>query len=390
MRVLRAGLAAFLLLLLGVVPAALAQGPLEIASAYPSVVADPGATVSFDSTVTTDTPQRVDLSITQQPDGWATRLSGGGSTIAAVSTAVNPDANNAVQATFTVETDVPSDAPAGTYTITVQGRTASGATAQLSLDVQVATAEQGSVELATDFPSLQGPTSTNFRFNVSLRNHTNQQITFGLETDSPAGWTVSAQPTTSEQATTAVVNAGATEAINVTAKAPSDTAAGDYTIVVRAVGGPQPVETPLTVTITGTYSLSMDTSDQALNARVTAGNSSVLNIIVSNTGSSDLTNVKMTATPPRDWQVTFDEDTIPSIPANQQVTIAATIAAASDAISGDYLITFNARAAETGASDSMEIRTTVDTSQLGYLIGIAVLVLVGVGLFFVFQRYGRR
>ncbi len=73
MRVLRASLAAFLLVL-GVVPAALAQGPLEILTAYPAVVADPGATVTFPSTVLTDTSERVDLSV-DQPARWMDRSS---------------------------------------------------------------------------------------------------------------------------------------------------------------------------------------------------------------------------------------------------------------------------------------------------------------------------
>ena len=30
------------------------------------------------------------------------------------------------------------------------------------------------------------------------------------------------------------------------------------------------------------------------------------------------------------------------------------------------------------------------TTLFGYVIGIAVLIIVGIGLFFVFQRYGRR
>jgi len=36
------------------------------------------------------------------------------------------------------------------------------------------------------------------------------------------------------------------------------------------------------------------------------------------------------------------------------------------------------------------LSSTVETSPIGYIIGIAILVLVAVGLFFVFQRYGRR
>src|SRR3954451_12156608 len=86
MRVLRASLAALLLVLL-LVPVTVMAAGLTMATAYPSVVADPGSTVKFPVVVSTDTPQRVDLTVSAQPQGWSTRLSGGGSTIAAVSTA---------------------------------------------------------------------------------------------------------------------------------------------------------------------------------------------------------------------------------------------------------------------------------------------------------------
>ena len=388
MRVLRASLAAFLLVI-GIVPAALAQGPLEITTPYPSVVADPGATASFQSTVVTDVSGRVDLAVTQQPDGWIVRLRGAGSTIAAVTTTANADAT-LISATFTAEVDVPSDAAAGAYKVVIEGRTVGGTTVQLPLDITVAGADSGSVALTTDFPSLRGPTSTNFRFNLILHNDTNQQITFGLESDSPAGWTVDVKPSGSDQATTAVVDAGTTEAVTATVKAPTDTPAGSYTVTVRAVGGPTPVSVDLSLDLTGTYSMSLSTVDGRLNARVTAGSASVLNIIVSNDGTTPLTNVSLTATPPRDWQVTFDPATIDQIPALQQVTVPVTITAADNALAGDYLLTINARATDSATSDSMELRTTVDTSPIGYLIGIAILIIVAVGLFFVFQRYGRR
>ena len=82
MRVLRASLAA-LLLIIGLAPTVFAAG-VTMTTAYPSVVADPGTTVKFQVVVQTDTPQRVDLSVSAQPTGWTTRLQGGGSTIAAV------------------------------------------------------------------------------------------------------------------------------------------------------------------------------------------------------------------------------------------------------------------------------------------------------------------
>ena len=45
---------------------------------------------------------------------------------------------------------------------------------------------------------------------------------------------------------------------------------------------------------------------------------------------------------------------------------------------------------ESSAADSVDVRTTVDTSPIGLLIGIGILIVVAAGLFFVFQRYGRR
>jgi uncharacterized membrane protein len=111
---------------------------------------------------------------------------------------------------------------------------------------------------------------------------------------------------------------------------------------------------------------------------------------VQNTGTAPLTNVAMTATPPRTWEVTFDQETIPVIEAGASVQVVATITPTSNAVAGDYVLTISADATEAGASDDIDVRTTVETSPVGYLIGIAILILVAVGLFFVFQRYGRR
>jgi uncharacterized membrane protein len=396
MRVLRASLAAFLLLA-GLAPAVFAA-TMSMTTPYPSVVADPGTTVKFPVTVQTDTSTRVDLSITQQPQGWQTRLSGGGSTIAAVETipflppstsTATPEPVNGDYGTFTAEITVPVDAAAADNQIVIQGKAADGTTTTLTLDVTVQTAETGDVTLSTDFPSLTGPTSNTFRFQVNLDNNTNQQITFDLETDSPDGWTVTANPTTEQQAASAVVDAGSSQQVSVSAKAPTDAAAGAYTVTLRALGGPQPVETTLTINLTGTYSMSLATSDQRLNVNVTSGQVSTLNFVITNSGTTDLTGVAMTATPPIDWTVTFTPTAV-DIPAGSTATVQANITPSNSALAGDYEMTFNARNPDSSASDAAQIRATVETSPIGYVIGIAILVIVGIGLFFVFQRYGRR
>jgi uncharacterized repeat protein (TIGR01451 family) len=397
MRVLRAGAAAMLLGLM-LAPAALAQGPLEMTTAYPAVTADPGSTVRFPVTVTTDAPGRVDLSVTSQPDGWTVRLRGAGSSISAVNTTPVPIASGSsttlITGTFTAEVTVPAVVAAGHNQIVIQGRT-SAATSALTLDLTTEEQSAGAVALTTDFPNLRGSTTTNFRYNLTLKNDTNQQLTFGLETEGPPGWNIDAKPQGETQATTTTVDAGSTAPIQVTVDPPTDATAGTYQIVVRAQGGPAPVEANLTVEITGSYELTLDTTDQRLNANATAGGSSTLSVLITNTGSAPLTNVKMTSTPPRGWKVTFDQETIAQIPAgsatNAQVAVVVTIEPPSNAVAGDYNLTIRATSTdESSATDSVDVRTTVDTSPIGLLIGVGILIVVAAGLFFVFQRYGRR
>lgn len=389
MRMVRAFLASAVVVMTLSPAAVLAQGPLELTTAFPSVVADPGATVNFPVKVITDTAQRVDLTVVSQPEGWATTLRGGGSTIAAVTTSPNPDVAAEISSQFTAEVEIPDAVAPGSNQVVIEGRSAAGLTIQLNLDIVTEEQEAGSVALDAEFPNLRGSTSGTFSFNLTLSNNTNSQLTFGLEADSPPGWNVEAQPTGEEQAATAIVDAGAETTITVTADPPADAPAGANPITVRAISGATVAEAALTVELTGSFAMALDTSDGRQNARVAAGAPTTLNLVIENTGTAPLTNVTVSATPPGRWTVTFAPETIAEIaPGGAPVTVVGTITAAGDALAGDYIL--NIRASSEDANDSIEVRTTVETSPIGYLIGIAILVAVAIGLFVVFQRYGRR
>jgi uncharacterized membrane protein len=394
MRLLRSSFAA-LVLAMAALPAALtpvaAAGPLEMTTPFPSVVSDPGSSGTFVVNVATDVSTRVDLSVVAQPPNWVTRLRGAGSTISAVWTTANADVPTTFTAEYNVEVTVPADAQPGSSQVVIEGRTAAGVTNRLTLDIVIEAQEPGSVALEADFPSLRGSTSANFSFTLTLSNDTNTQQTFSLETDAPAGWTVSARPAGAEQAATAIVDAGGSTQVTVNADPAANAPAQVYPITVRAVSESATAEVQLTVEITGSFDMTLDTSDGRLNARVTAGSASVLNLVIENTGSAPLTGVKLAATPPSGWTVTFSPETIaPIAPGAAPVTVTATITAANNALAGDYRMTIRATSDEASAADSVEIRTTVETSPIGYLIGIGILVAVAIGLFVVFQRYGRR
>jgi uncharacterized membrane protein len=382
-RIRRAAVAASVAgaMLASLAPAALAAEPLTLTTPYPAVVVAPGANVSFNVSITTVGAQRVALALTGAPSSWKATLNGGGYIVDAVQT------NGTDAGTVRVDVTVPSDAT-GTTTMTLTGRT-SAATVSLPLSVRVDSGVTGEVTLKTDFPSLKGPSSQTFNFNLTLSNGSAEDQTFSVNAQGPTGWTINANLTGQSQAASAVVKAGSSSGVTVSATPPSGVAAGSYDLQVVAVAGSQTITGTLTVEITGTYTLTMATSSGLLNAHGPAGTNNPLTLTLTNTGTADITNVKLTGSTPSAWTVTFDQPTIATIAAGQSVTAIANIKPAGDAIAGDYSLTINA-SGDSSTTASLNLRYTVETSVLWGIVGVALIVAVLGAVWWVFQRYGRR
>lgn len=363
-------------------PTALAVEHLTMTTSYPAVVVAPGAKVSFNVSITTSTPQRVALSLAGVPPTWTASLYGGGFVIDAVQT------NGTDAATVRIDVDVPADAT-GTARLVLTG-TAGATSVGLPLDIRVRADATGDVTLTTDFPSLRGPSSQTFNFNLTLRNDTGEDLTFSVNAQGPTGWTVQANLTGQAQAASAIVKAGSTSGVTVSAEPPTGAAAGTYDIAVVAVAGERNINGSLQVEVTGSYDLAVSTPDGRLNGRGAAGSASPLAVTVANSGTAAITNVKLTASAPTGWEVTFEQDTIASLePGGAPVTVNAQVKPSADSIAGDYNITVTATG-DQSTRDSMEIRYTVETSLLWGVIGVALIVAVAGGVWWVFQRYGRR
>jgi uncharacterized membrane protein len=361
-------------------PAALAAASLELTTPYPSVTVGPGTKVSFDLSVKTDAAARVDLAVSGVPTGWTATLQGGGFIVAAVQT------DGKAAATARLDVTVPADAT-GSQHLTVTA-TGNGATTELGLDLNVE-AQTGDVTLTTDVPSVKGASNATFTFNLTIANNTPQDLTFGVEAQGPDGWTTTASLTGQAQAASAIVKAGSSAGVTVSAK-PSDAAtAGQYPISVIATAGTKQVKQDLQVEITGSYSMTMSTPNQVLSNQGSAGQQTTQQLTITNGGTAPMTNVAVTASAPTNWKVSFDQPTIASIAAGQTATVTATIVPSSDAIAGDYQVTFDASSDQQSTASEV-IRFTVQTSLVWAIIGAGLIVLVFAGLWWVFRRYGRR
>ncbi|HSL97137.1 MAG TPA: NEW3 domain-containing protein [Candidatus Deferrimicrobiaceae bacterium] len=369
------------LLATGLAPAALAVETLSLTTPYPAIVASPGTRVSFNLDVETSPAARVDLTVSGVPAGWTATLRGGSFVV----TAIHTDGEEPTSVRLDV--DVPADAT-GSHRITVTAES-EGTTRALALDIDVEADVAGEVTIRSDIPGLRGSASDSFSFTITIRNDTDEDLTYTAVGQGPSGWTVEARPSTGAQAASAVVRAGATANLSVTVRAPSRVDPGTYDLQVLTTVGTHELTQPLTVEITGSYTLSVSTPTGVLSASGNAGGTIEQQFTLTNTGTAPITNVKMTASLPANWTVDWgDDETVASVPPDQPVTVTAQLTPAGDAIAGDYLLTIRGTGDQT--TDSVEIRYTVNASILGAVVGIALIAAAFGGLWWVFRRYGRR
>jgi uncharacterized membrane protein len=384
MRVLRALIAAAIVSGLAVfaAPPSSAQRPLQLVTPYPAVTTQAGKQVTLNIEAITPARARVDLAVVEAPTGWQAVLRGGGFEINSVFGApTNPPATQ-------LEVRVPADAAQGGYRVIVRG-TSGGATELLQIDIKVSETAAGAVTLASDFPTLRGSGTDNFTFNVTLNNNTPEKTTFNLSAEGPRGWTVNARPSGESQAATVSVDGGGNSTIQVSADPPDDVTADKYPIKVTVAGAGKSANTEVTVEITGNTKVELTTPTGRLNTKARAGAGTNFQLVVKNDGTAPLSGVSLTSSPPTGWRVTFNPRTVRTIDAKKQEVVTARIRPAGNAVAGDYVITFSASGGGSSSTDA-DVRVTVQPPIWNGILFVIVLLLIAGGVYWVFQKYGRR
>lgn len=359
-----------------------AAAAVTLSTPYVGIAVQPGSTATFDLILEATEETQVDLAVSGTPDGWTARLRGGGMEVTSV--IVDPSAPPDLQ----LAVSVPADATEGAVELRVTA-SGGGSTASLILTLNVAAAAGGTVELTTDVPVQRGSSDLTFPFTLELRNDTPAQLTFSLQAVGPNGWQVTAQPTGEERAASFSVDAGATKSIDVEAVPPENVEAGVYPLAVQATGtGGRNAAVELSVEITGRIEMALSTADERLNAQATAGSASDLTLVLANNGTAPLEGVSLTASPPSGWEVTFDPASPEAVGPGQAANVIARIQPSGDAIAGDYVVTLTAQNEQ--ATESVDIRVTVEASPVWGIIGLLLIAAAVGGLYWVYRRFGRR
>ncbi|SMO79726.1 NPCBM-associated, NEW3 domain of alpha-galactosidase [Saccharicrinis carchari] len=352
---------------------------LEIYTPYTKVSVSPGSTVNYSIDIINngDETQNQDILITNLPRSWSYTLTANGLNINKV--AVLPKEKK----TLSLKVEVPYQVKKGYYTF--YAKTGNGAS--LPMTVNVSTAGSNETELSCDQRNMQGTSKSNFTFNAVLKNKTPNKQQYALMASPPKGWIVAIKPN-HKQATSTEVDANGTKNISYDIKAPSNVNAGSYKIPVKAVSGSTSAEMELEVVITGTYKMVLTTPTGLLSARITAGDEKKVELAIKNTGSVKLENIELSASKPKNWEVSFDNKEIASLEPGKTTTVLASIKADKKAIPGDYVTKITARTPET--NEQISFRIMVKTPMLMGWLGVLVILAAIGGLWLLIRKFGRR
>jgi len=361
-------------------------GGLKVSTPYPVVAVQAGDQITINLAVTAPSPTEVSLTITESPDGWDFGIRGGGFAIGGVT--ASPDAPPNVE----LRVNVAPDTTGGRYSLVVAAEGV-GVSDELELEFVVTEVEVNGVSLNADFPTIRGASTDVFTYQLTIENQTPSETTFNFAPRGPEGWLVTAGPAAEARASTVTVAAGGTEQVQVNADPPDTLDAGTYPIFIGVEGGDQQGGIELTAVVSGQASLLLLTEGQRLDAKGQAGSTIELPVLVTNDGSSTLTEIILTQAPPEGWDVEWEPSRITQLDPGSVTQAVVRITPDSDAVAGDYSLSLTGDGVSSDsatARDTIDIRYTVSTSRWWGALGIAVIAAALAVLLGVFRRYGRR
>ena len=369
-------------MLLGIVftgSARLAAQNIELHTPYTRISVPPGEKVSYTVKASNkgNTTQWANMFVTGLPSDWGRSLKAGGYAIEQLSILPGDSEN------LTLSIDVPGKVRKGAQRFAILA--AGSDTLSLVIDVS----EQGSysTEFTSQQANLQGHADAEFSFSTKLDNRTGEKQSYSLTANAPRGWQVVFKPNY-KQATAVEIEPNGSANVSIEVKPPYNVDAGTFAIPVRASNRVTSAELELEVDITASYQLELTTPTGLLSSKVTAGNGKQLELLVRNTGSGTLENIRFISSKPNDWEITIEPDTIRQLAPGASTNVMAMVKPADKAIPGDYAAKITARTNE--VSSVASFRLSVKTPLLWGWIGILVILGIVVFIWWMFRKYGRR
>jgi uncharacterized membrane protein len=352
---------------------------VKLYTPYLKVSLPPGESVDYSIDLINNSGEikNADISVSGLPSGWNYTLKSGAYNIRQISVLPNE------RKSFNLKVDVPLKVNKGSYHFQV----IAGELDVLPLTIVVS--EQGTfkTEFTTNQANMQGNSTSTFSFQTSINNRTADRQHYALSADVLPGWIVNFKPNY-QLATSVDIEANSKTDVGVEIDPPDRTEAGTYKIPVRASTNATSAAIELEVVITGTYGMVLTTPTGLLSTDITAGERKRLDLVINNTGSTQLKNVNLSSSAPINWEVVFSPAKVDLIEPGKSAEVAVSVKASKKAIAGDYVTNLEATTSE--ATSKASLRITVKTPMIWGWVGIFVILgALGV-VYYLFRKYGRR
>ncbi len=352
---------------------------LQFYTTYPKQIVSAGEIVTYNVEVLNNSSQIGTSTIQLQglPAKWSAEIRSNNFSIDQISVI------NKERKSIEIKLFIPQDVKKGKYNFLLKGN---GAKA-LPLTVEIANNGSSHSAFTSSQKNMQGSSTSTFTFNASLFNASSQASVFALQANMQPGWGILFK-SDGKEVSSVNIDPFQRKDISIEITAPESVSKGTYQIPVQAISGTNSSELIFEVVVVGSYKLNLSTSSGKLNMDATSGVNNTLELVLKNTGSSDINGINLSADNLTDWEVIFEPTRINTLKAGEVAKINAKIKPSSSAIAGDYMLTLHAKNADT--STKADIRVTVETSLLRGWLGL-LLIVCSLGLiFYLIKRYGRR
>jgi uncharacterized membrane protein len=345
---------------------------------YTKVAVPPGKTLKYDIEAKNNgsTRQTVMLAVSSMPEGWSWDMKVDGWDVKQLS--LLPKQKKKIS----LEVNVPYRVKKGTFRFRVVAGSYS-----LPLYIEVAKEGKYKTEFTTRQDNMQGTSRSSYTFNAELKNVTGEKQRYALQAAPPRGWRVIFKPNY-RQATSVEVEPSKKVSVTIEVKPPQEVKAGIYKIPVRAVSGNTTATLTLQVEITGTFELELTTPTGLVSGHITAGSEKEIKLLVRNTGSAQLDNIRFRSTQPAKWEVSFEPKNIPTLAAGKSATVTAKVKAYKKAVAGDYLVNLTAYTPE--STSRLAYRMTVRIPMLMGWLGLLIIFVALGSVWYLIRKYGRR
>jgi uncharacterized membrane protein len=166
---------------------------------------------------------------------------------------------------------------------------------------------------------------------------------------------------------------------------------GSYDITLEVSSGEIRNSVTLQAIITAEYKMSIWPAGEPrlYSTKATVNKDNFYTIVIENTGTDTINNIRLSADKPDGWNVEFSIEEIDALEAGQTQNVDVNIKPGDKAIAGAYEIELRCFGKEADAR-SLTVRVNVETPSIWGWTGVVIILVVVAGLSFMIMRFSRR